>query len=293
MDYYYHVQTKKQLSEVVKNEPNGILLFGEKGVGKSHAAEELAATLLNCKREQLNQNPDFYRVVSTDGIIKIESIREALRIMSYVAVGKTKKVLMIDDANCMTEAAQNALLKTLEEASVHMIFVAHEQLLSTIISRCQLVEFLPPNKKILSDEGKDNLLLALSKGNIGVYTALLEETQFRKDVEAMLEIIGSLGTKRRLLELFHCLKEKDKKHFLDVYGIQYSIYLFEFLQESVFLPFLIKEFDTSVEIDFLIMGYSFDQVLEIMDTIGKHLVQMKSKQYNKNDFFSLLMAFVV
>jgi DNA polymerase III delta prime subunit len=77
--------------------------------------------------------------------IKIEQVREAQnQLATYPHSGKFK-VLIIDDANKMTVASQNSLLKMLEEpnSTSVIILVAHEikSIIPTIASRCQKFSF--------------------------------------------------------------------------------------------------------------------------------------------------------
>ena len=84
----------------------------------------------------------------------IEEIRETRKI---VALGQS---VILKDAHHLTEEAQNALLKTLEEPpeNVHIILLAQDSefLLPTIISRCQIIE-LPSAITILAAEEQKEL----------------------------------------------------------------------------------------------------------------------------------------
>ena len=79
---------------------------------------------------------------SNRGIDEIRSLREKV---NYAPSITRYKVDIIDEVHMLTEAASNALLKTLEEPPPHVIFVlatteAHK-VLSTIVSRCQRFNF--------------------------------------------------------------------------------------------------------------------------------------------------------
>jgi hypothetical protein len=87
-------------------------------------------------------NPDLL-VVEPDKSIKIDQIRQIQRFLSKKSwQGQSKKLVIIKQADLMTQPAQNAFLKTLEEppANSHLILTAHNKtaLIDTIISRCHL-----------------------------------------------------------------------------------------------------------------------------------------------------------
>lgn len=77
--------------------------------------------------------------------IKIEQIREAQKFLLTYPVRGKYKVLIINNAQRMTEAAQNSLLKILEEpnSTSIIILVTHEsaKILPTLRSRCQKINF--------------------------------------------------------------------------------------------------------------------------------------------------------
>lgn len=78
-------------------------------------------------------------------IIRIEQIREMQTIASRYPVLSDCRVVLIDEVECMNEAAANSLLKTLEEPEGQVTFIlitsARSSLLDTIISRCMPMAF--------------------------------------------------------------------------------------------------------------------------------------------------------
>lgn len=79
---------------------------------------------------------------SNRGIDDIRSLREKV---SYAAGSVRRKVYVVDEVHMLTEAASNALLKTLEEPPPHVMFVLatteFHKVLPTITSRCQCFNF--------------------------------------------------------------------------------------------------------------------------------------------------------
>lgn len=100
--------------------------------------------------------------------LKIETIREALHILSLKPVEGKRRVLILDEAETITPEAGNAFLKTLEEpppsAVLVLLSVEYERLLSTIRSRCQRVRFSPLNEKLVAQIlGKNGVEKALAQ----------------------------------------------------------------------------------------------------------------------------------
>lgn len=77
--------------------------------------------------------------------IKIEIIRQVIQRLSLKPVKSERMVIVIEDAETLTEAAANSLLKTLEEPPSYVLFLllstAPEKLPTTIRSRCQKIIF--------------------------------------------------------------------------------------------------------------------------------------------------------
>ena len=86
----------------------------------------------------------YYRIVlEKANFIKVNSVRELRREASLTGFLAGKKVFIISDAEMMNTEASNSLLKTLEEPPADTVLILttsrKDQLLPTIISRCQLV----------------------------------------------------------------------------------------------------------------------------------------------------------
>lgn len=81
----------------------------------------------------------------TSGNISIDQIKEIREFARFASLRKSAKFVIIYPADGMNKEAQNALLKVLEEppANFHFFLITEHrnQLLPTILSRCQTVEF--------------------------------------------------------------------------------------------------------------------------------------------------------
>jgi len=134
------------------------LFVGPESVGKFQVAKEFAHALIQGEHTAVTKNEmqetdlfileperEVEKGVTKEKDIKVEQVREAIRFVETFPYAADKKVLIIRDAHRLTEGAQNALLKTLEEppAYVVIILVTHElgKILPTTLSRCQQIAF--------------------------------------------------------------------------------------------------------------------------------------------------------
>jgi len=143
--------------------PAAVLLVGPAGIGKRALADALAARLLcaapdagdacgacaQCTRIAAGTHPDLH-LVTRDAErrdIRVEQVRELTRWLGLQALMAARKVGVLDEAHCLSEQAQNALLKTLEEppatAALVLVASAAALLLPTVRSRCQVVRLDP------------------------------------------------------------------------------------------------------------------------------------------------------
>lgn len=175
------------------NLPHAILISGVKGSGKEELANWLiqviqctqvineASSLGNkilqpcgtCKHCNLlvkNNYPDHSTVIPEKNLLGVDSVRKVSSFFEKTAqIGLTKTVL-IPNADKMTVAAANALLKTLEEPTDNSIIVLlsdeRDILLPTIISRCRLFELRPPSGEILAQH------INVSSNSLNAFTNL-------------------------------------------------------------------------------------------------------------------------
>ena len=77
-------------------------------------------------------------------MIKIAQIRNIKNFLGQQSINSEKKIVLINNAHLLNEAASNCLLKTLEEPSNGIFILLTSKLnllLDTIISRCQIIRF--------------------------------------------------------------------------------------------------------------------------------------------------------
>ncbi len=137
------------------------LFFGSRGVGKTTAARVLAKAL-NCAKgptpSPCGRCPACEEIATGRSIdvlemdaasnTSVENVRQA--IIDTVALAPSRdryKIFIIDEAHMLSNAAFNALLKTMEEPPGHVVFILAttepHKIPATIFSRCQRFRFRP------------------------------------------------------------------------------------------------------------------------------------------------------
>ena len=197
--FYGNEGLKKTVLQSIRTHtlPHAIILEGEKGTGKKTFAGLIAAGLL-CESENppcaqchichnvLNANhPDvlfFESEKHTKDSFKIETVRQ-IRDVAFIAPNQSaSKVFILNEADLMNSAAQNALLKILEEPPAYAYFILlcekKSAFLQTILSRCTLYRLervsdevaLQAVKALLSGPTDEEIsrCIALVGGNIGL-----------------------------------------------------------------------------------------------------------------------------
>lgn len=184
------------------------LFLGPEGVGKRTVAVALAKVIhcvesgedycgrcVNCSRVAGGNHPDVRLIepLTDKKEISIQQIRELERELNYRSFTGKRKIVIIDPATLMNSAAQNALLKTLEEPPEDslMILIASNSggLLPTVRSRClrlsfaplprpQVAEFLKSKFAVKSEDAE--FLAALSMGSIGAAISLDKDELIEK-----------------------------------------------------------------------------------------------------------------
>lgn len=136
------------------------LFYGPSGVGKKLTACQFIRALYcistspdacgacaACRKITDGNHPDVIRVSAEETSIKIDQVRAVQHRLSYKPYEKQRTTVLVDGCEQLTLPAANALLKTLEEPpdnTLLLLLTGHKAALPvTIVSRCQLVPFLP------------------------------------------------------------------------------------------------------------------------------------------------------
>ncbi len=141
------------------------LFTGPPGSGRSNAAIAFAAAL-QCEQQGCGEchacltvhagSHADVNVIRTQKLsIGVGEVRDLVRSASLRPVGKRWQILIVEDADRLTDQAFNALLKSIEEPTQHTVWMlcapSVEDVLPTIRSRCRLVTLTTPTSRDVAD----------------------------------------------------------------------------------------------------------------------------------------------
>lgn len=216
---WQHSQWSQLQQAVDKGQlPHAILLAGIQGMGKHDFAKRLACALLceqpgpfddacgqcrTCHWLKAESHPDLFFITpqADSQSIKIAQIRELQQVIHQTSHCGGYRIIIIEPAEAMNNAAANALLKVLEEPGDKTLFllVSHQAhtLLATLRSRCQKLSFPPLEDAELMDYfGQTE--------NIQAYLPLLFGAPLK--MQALIDKDRSRQHAKLLDELFQCLE---------------------------------------------------------------------------------------
>jgi DNA polymerase-3 subunit delta' len=190
---------------------------GDEGIGKTSLARALAEEMLlgTGQPARLDVHPDFWIDDRSDAI-SIDEIRfqpekgaqahdqSLQQFLSLKPFSADSRLALIANAERMTEAAQNCLLKTLEEPPPHTVLVLTtaypEHLLPTCLSRCQMIALSPINRSELAswlgeragDSQQRETIAAFAQGRPGMAVRALKEPEWVERLTKWADELSSL-----------------------------------------------------------------------------------------------------
>ena len=235
------------------NVSHAYIINGERSIGKEFIASVFAMTLQcergetepcgechSCKQALSKNQPDIIRVThEKPNSISVDDIRTQVNndivIKPYAG---PKKIYIVNDAEKMTVAAQNALLKTLEEPpeyGVILLLTSNlEAMLPTIVSRCIVLNMKPVSdekvKKFLMQElqipdYKAQVCAAFARGNIGKAKMLASSEDFDKIKDEAVTLLKYIDD-MEINEIAQAIKRMNEykleiNDYLDILAIWY------------------------------------------------------------------------
>ena len=251
-----------------KKTPTPLILMGQRGLPLLKEAEWLCSKLLHTEEGRVETHPDFLYVRSDKALGVDEANLIVERAMLKPAIND-RLIILVDVFDTFTVAAQNKLLKLLEESTTATVVAVcyKDTVLPTIQSRCQIVEFIPLSKEAFNKATgqADNALYYVSGG--------LPEAEPEK---GMLEIFRGVSKALRekdmkgLLSVLHLVREKDEENFF----VSHREYV------RSLLAFIGSELKDNSDMSVL---------QEVLPLLSEGVERCGHYTYTKDDFF-LLMA---
>ena len=229
------------------------IMNGERGSGKKMLANLFAQTLQcarggnepcyechSCKQALSGNHPDIITVQhEKPSSISVDEIRvqvnEDIQVKPY---SSKYKIYIIPEADLMTQQAQNALLKTIEEPPSYAIIILltenAQKLLPTICSRCVMLKLRNIKDKLVKKYLMENLQIpdykadvctAFAQGNIGRAILLANSEHFNEIKEEAIQLLKNIDT-MDLSDMIEAVKrcsqyKMDVDDYLDVLAIWY------------------------------------------------------------------------
>ncbi len=189
------VQSIRKLIET-DNIPHAIMLAGPSGVGKTTIARILKDYLSCSDQDFVEKNCADFRGV--------DDIRDVRRHSGFSPLGGKTRIFLIDECHKLTNDAQNALLKMLEDTPKHVYFILcttePHKMLKTIQTRCSFIKLVS-----LSTVELTTLLKTVAKSeglavSSDVITEIVDvsEGSARKAL-VILDQVGKLETEKEQL----------------------------------------------------------------------------------------------
>jgi DNA polymerase-3 subunit delta' len=276
------------------------LLIGLPQIGKTTLALNFAQALhclgedkpcgqcRSCLKIAHGNHPDVRVIEAVNGTIKIDQIRSMQREVALSPHEGRWKVYIIRQMERATIEAANCLLKTLEEPPDQVILMLTasdiDQLLPTIISRCQVLNLRPPSallvQKVLEgrwgvDPERARLLARLSGGRLGwAVRASEDEAILRKRerrLDEMMELMGQ-GRVERLRYAQQLSRSPDGlREVLDLWLIWWRDLLLIKGSSST----EITNIDREVTMRSQALGYSLTQVWDFIEALRTAVWQLE------------------
>lgn len=193
------------------------IFTGPPGSGRSSAAIAFAQSLVcpqggcatcnECRSAKTHAHPDV-EIMTTEGLsIKIEEVRELLTRTSWAPSMGGWRIVVMEDADRLTESAANALLKAIEEPGTRTVWLlcapTLHDILPTIRSRCRHIQLRTPTTSAVSAflQRRDQIAPAMadfaarvSQGHIGRARYIATNEDVRNHRSTILSLPLQLST---------------------------------------------------------------------------------------------------
>ena len=190
---------------------------GPPGSGRSSAAVAFAQALIcpnngcgtcnDCNSAKTHGHPDV-EIIRTEGLsIKVEEVRELLSRVAWAPSMGGWRVVVMEDADRLTESAANALLKAIEEPGTRTVWLlcapTLHDVLPTIRSRCRHLQLRTPSLEAVTNvlinrdhiaPGMADFAARVSQGHIGRAKYLATNESVRRTRKTIMQLPLQLGS---------------------------------------------------------------------------------------------------
>jgi DNA polymerase-3 subunit delta' len=243
----------------------------------------------DCKQIEGMRHPDvnIIQADSEGGTLKVDQIREVQRALSLKPYQVNYRVALFLRFHEANDNAANALLKTLEEAPGHAVLIltadTPEQLLPTIISRCEIIRLRPLPVAVIEadliergvEEERARLLAHISGGRPGYARTLVEDGSLLEKREERLNDLQSLLPAPRVEKFSYADKlAKDKDAMRQAILIWLS-YWRDVLLRTAGASTALVNIDRNMEIEFLASRLDLPTARRVVSSLETALEKME------------------
>ncbi len=317
---------------------HAFLFSGTRGVGKTTLARILAK-IVNCTNlnkdiiEPCGECNNCSSIDSDNNIDVIEidaasrtgvaDVREIIDNINYKPVSAKKKIFIIDEVHMLSKAAFNALLKTLEEPPLDVIFIfattETEKIPLTILSRCQkfqlkrvdegkISDFLlrvAKNEGYVIDSKGCDLISEASQGSVRDALSILDNVLTRGNpvkLQTIRDVLG-LSDNTLSLKLFKSLcigdVENSFKVFSDLYFKGISVqrlsstlmkYMYHVIRvkAGIDLKTAYLESDVNETIKYICENFEMDFMIRFWELLQKYMNEI-NKCFDEKQCFEMII----
>lgn len=191
------------------------LITGPPGSGRSNAARAFAAALQcgrggcgdcqACRTALSGAHPDVTLLRTEQLSIGVDDVRQLVGTASVAPISGRYQVIVVEDADRVTERGADALLKALEEPAPRTVWLlcapSADDVIVTIRSRCRRLQLVTPDRDaiaalLVARDGIDPALAAhcarVAQGHVGRARALARNEAARRRRHEILTLPGRL-----------------------------------------------------------------------------------------------------
>ena len=284
----FNALNKKQLSHCY-------LFVGQKGTYKKQTAYLLAQSLIcqdanpfaceqcaSCLRVKDNNYVDLIYIDGTNTTIKNDDVANLQQQFEKTALEKAGvKVFIIDGAENLTIKAANSLLKFIEEptGSITGIFITSqpERVISTIVSRCQTINFKPLSKDAFYQKGLQVNLSTIDAHLISYFVSNQDEVE---------QFVGNKAYDLAVNYAFEFLQQFFANKKMAGFYLQDTFSKLNKSSDNKIMREVYKDF---LQIITIFLQDYFDQYQSDDQTYNGLLTKAKEKQINYSNFLRVII----